>query len=99
VQRRGRSRDSAPLPDASFPHGLHLSCLLPAAWVRGGVQVVAPLVASQLGCVHKIPEGHVGVYWRGGRCLKGISDPGACPSSTPHALLCTRGCKSRKGLC
>lgn len=26
--------------------------------------------------IHQVPEGHVGVYWRGGRLLQSITDPG-----------------------
>ena len=26
--------------------------------------------------LHQVPEGHVGVYWRGGALLKTITDPG-----------------------
>jgi hypothetical protein len=26
--------------------------------------------------VHQVPEGHVGVYWRGGALLKTITEPG-----------------------
>lgn len=32
--------------------------------------------ASNLQIVHQVPEGHVGVYWRGGALLKTISEPG-----------------------
>lgn len=28
------------------------------------------------GGIHKIEEGHVGVYWRGGRLIPGITEPG-----------------------
>jgi regulator of protease activity HflC (stomatin/prohibitin superfamily) len=28
------------------------------------------------GGIHKIPEGHVGVYWRGGAQLRGWTTPG-----------------------
>ncbi|XP_052173013.1 uncharacterized protein LOC127788590 [Diospyros lotus] len=31
---------------------------------------------NSLSIVHQVPEGHVGVYWRGGALLKGITDPG-----------------------
>lgn len=29
-----------------------------------------------LSIIHQVPEGHVGVYWRGGALLKTVSDPG-----------------------
>ncbi len=28
------------------------------------------------GGVHKVEEGHVGVYWRGGALMSGITEPG-----------------------
>ena len=28
------------------------------------------------GGIHKIPEGHVGIYWRGGAQIKGWTNPG-----------------------
>ncbi|KAK1362000.1 SPFH domain-containing protein 2 [Heracleum sosnowskyi] len=33
-------------------------------------------VTSSLSIVHQVPEGHVGVYWRGGALLKTITNPG-----------------------
>lgn len=33
-------------------------------------------LTSSLSIVHQVPEGHVGVYWRGGALLKTITDPG-----------------------
>lgn len=38
--------------------------------------VATPVVSANLGILHQIPEGHVGVYWRGGALLKGFSEPG-----------------------
>lgn len=32
--------------------------------------------SSSLSILHQVPEGHVGVYWRGGALLKTITDPG-----------------------
>ncbi|KAL7260759.1 hypothetical protein ACSBR1_006424 [Camellia fascicularis] len=31
---------------------------------------------NSLSVIHQVPEGHVGVYWRGGALLKTITDPG-----------------------
>lgn len=33
-------------------------------------------VSNSLSILHQVPEGHVGVYWRGGALLKTITDPG-----------------------
>ncbi|KAM3203390.1 erlin-2-B [Capsicum annuum] len=41
--------------------------------------VVAPSVSTlnnSLSILHQVPEGHVGVYWRGGALLSTITDPG-----------------------
>ncbi|KAH7282765.1 hypothetical protein KP509_35G046800 [Ceratopteris richardii] len=41
------------------------------------VVIVALVIAgSNLNIVHQVPEGHVGVYWRGGALLKTITEPG-----------------------
>ncbi|EXB44836.1 hypothetical protein L484_026416 [Morus notabilis] len=32
--------------------------------------------SNSLAILHQVPEGHVGVYWRGGALLKTITDPG-----------------------
>lgn len=44
-----------------------------AVFVVSRVCLQAVLLASS---VHKVPEGYVGVYWRGGALLKEMSDPG-----------------------
>ncbi|KAL1327805.1 hypothetical protein HN51_037800 [Arachis hypogaea] len=36
----------------------------------------SPSFKNSLSILHQVPEGHVGVYWRGGALLKTISDPG-----------------------
>ncbi|CAI9096467.1 OLC1v1032624C1 [Oldenlandia corymbosa var. corymbosa] len=33
-------------------------------------------ISNSLSTLHQVPEGHVGVYWRGGALLKTITDPG-----------------------
>lgn len=40
------------------------------------VAVLAPVFGMHMGVVHQIPEGHVGVYWRGGALLRTITEPG-----------------------
>ena len=34
------------------------------------------VASTNLAILHQIPEGHVGVYWRGGALLNTISEPG-----------------------
>ncbi|OAE32188.1 hypothetical protein AXG93_1793s1200 [Marchantia polymorpha subsp. ruderalis] len=40
------------------------------------VLIPISIAGTNFGIVHQIPEGHVGVYWRGGALLKTISGPG-----------------------
>jgi hypothetical protein len=48
------------------------------------LQFLAPIASANLGIIHSIPEGHVGVYWRGGALLPTISEPGrSCLVSAP----------------
>jgi hypothetical protein len=34
------------------------------------------VAGTNMAILHQIPEGHVGVYWRGGALLNTISEPG-----------------------
>eukprot|EP00270_Netrium_digitus_P009920 TRINITY_DN304_c1_g1_i2.p1 TRINITY_DN304_c1_g1~~TRINITY_DN304_c1_g1_i2.p1 ORF type:complete len:357 (-),score=106.36 TRINITY_DN304_c1_g1_i2:314-1384(-) len=60
----------------NLPEGLvgTLLSLLSVLVIAGAVAI--PLLGANLGIVHQIPEGHVGVYWRGGALLKSITGPG-----------------------
>ena len=42
----------------------------------GGLLVAFAAVSLPAGGIHRIPEGHVGVYWRGGALLDRTSIPG-----------------------
>ena len=33
-------------------------------------------IRNGLSILHQVPEGHVGVYWRGGALQKTVTDPG-----------------------
>ncbi|KAL2344631.1 hypothetical protein Fmac_005916 [Flemingia macrophylla] len=46
---------------------LHFIVLVPSA---------SPSFQNSLSILHQVPEGHVGVYWRGGALLKTITEPG-----------------------
>ncbi|KAH7435418.1 hypothetical protein KP509_06G064100 [Ceratopteris richardii] len=50
---------------------------LPLAFIVA-VWLTIPLMVAALNMdfLHQVPEGHVGVYWRGGALLKTVSDPG-----------------------
>ncbi|CAI5501078.1 unnamed protein product [Closterium sp. Naga37s-1] len=83
---------ASPLPPPCLPPAspLPLSFLSPASplplpfLTRGRsrgrwqlrAQVVLPAAGAHMGVVHQIPEGHVGVYWRGGALLKHVTEPG-----------------------
>ncbi|XP_068468410.1 uncharacterized protein [Phaseolus vulgaris] len=41
------------------------------------VPAASPSFQNTLSILHQVPEGHVGVYWRGGALLKTITEPGA----------------------
>jgi regulator of protease activity HflC (stomatin/prohibitin superfamily) len=38
--------------------------------------LVLIVAATVLSTIHEVPEGHVGVYWRGGALIPGITEPG-----------------------
>ncbi|XP_024534032.1 erlin-2-B [Selaginella moellendorffii] len=61
----------SPRPGAG---GLRALELLPLALAL--VLVPITVAGTNFGVLHQIPEGHVGVYWRGGALLKTISEPG-----------------------
>jgi hypothetical protein len=44
--------------------------------------VPVAVAGTNLAILHQIPEGHVGVYWRGGALLKTISEPGSSAQLT-----------------
>lgn len=63
------------------------------------MQVVIPSQSNfknNFSILHQVPEGHVGVYWRGGALLNTITDPGTslsflflvirnlCPGTSIH---------------
>ncbi|CAM6127637.1 unnamed protein product [Calypogeia fissa] len=58
-------------------NGNPVSVLLSALAILFAIGVpVVGVAGNQWGIVHQIPEGHVGVYWRGGALLKTVSSPG-----------------------
>ncbi|RZC59862.1 hypothetical protein C5167_007169 [Papaver somniferum] len=60
--------------DASFI----LTVLIALVAIAALILIPASLSASNstFSSLHQVPEGHVGVYWRGGALLKTITDPG-----------------------
>eukprot|EP00243_Klebsormidium_subtile_P002745 TRINITY_DN15545_c0_g1_i1.p1 TRINITY_DN15545_c0_g1~~TRINITY_DN15545_c0_g1_i1.p1 ORF type:complete len:344 (+),score=104.79 TRINITY_DN15545_c0_g1_i1:285-1316(+) len=70
MQPGNRAPGSAPPP----PTANSMVAFIPA--IAALIAFVAPLASANLGILHSIPEGHVGVYWRGGALLPTISEPG-----------------------
>ncbi|MCL7031311.1 hypothetical protein MKW94_012430 [Papaver nudicaule] len=46
------------------------------AFITIGAMILVLASNSTFSILHQVPEGHVGVYWRGGALLKTITDPG-----------------------
>ncbi|KAF6165066.1 hypothetical protein GIB67_000650 [Kingdonia uniflora] len=73
-QQRGRA--------AQPPPGGDLSAILTVfmAFVAIAAMILVPAsfssANSSFSIIHQVPEGHVGVYWRGGALLKTITEPG-----------------------
>ncbi|XP_041013865.1 erlin-2-B [Juglans microcarpa x Juglans regia] len=83
-QQRAGSPQPRPQTPASRPQGggsgdftaiLTVLFSFIAIFVMVGIPSSSTLKNS-LSVVHQVPEGHVGVYWRGGALLKTITDPG-----------------------
>ncbi|KAI3949110.1 hypothetical protein MKW92_019125 [Papaver armeniacum] len=55
-----------------------LTVLIASIAIAALILIPASLAASNstFSILHQVPEGHVGVYWRGGALLKTITDPG-----------------------
>jgi hypothetical protein len=56
-------------------------------WLQ--ILVAIARAGANVAILHQIPEGHVGVYWRGGALLKTITGPGIY-----HSSETLRGCSS-----
>ncbi|XP_058735347.1 uncharacterized protein LOC131607350 [Vicia villosa] len=71
-----RPTGASPPPDSTPPSIslVLLSFIAIAAIVL--VPTGSPSLLNSLSIVHQVPEGHVGVYWRGGALLKTITEPG-----------------------
>jgi len=41
--------------------------------ILGAVTILFLLIS---GGIHKIEEGHIGIYWRGGALMQSVTDPG-----------------------
>ncbi|OVA18887.1 Band 7 protein [Macleaya cordata] len=74
-----RQRAGGPQPPTG---GGDLSAILTVliAFVSIAAMILVPAsfstANSSFSILHQVPEGHVGVYWRGGALLKTITDPG-----------------------
>lgn len=87
VQNTAMEQERAGSPSPPPPHhgghagGGDFSAILTVlfAFIVIVTMVVIPsstTLKNSLSVVHQVPEGHVGVYWRGGALLNTITDPG-----------------------
>uniref|UniRef100_A0A175YGU2 Band 7 domain-containing protein n=1 Tax=Daucus carota subsp. sativus TaxID=79200 RepID=A0A175YGU2_DAUCS len=67
-RQQGNAGDS---PNNSLPMLLAFIAIFVLVLVQS-----ASDLTSSLSIIHQVPEGHVGVYWKGGALLKTITDPG-----------------------
>lgn len=82
-QQQGAAAPQPPLPPrpagADFTPILTVFFAFIAIFLVATSQVLVPSSSNLLDgltTLHQVPEGHVGVYWRGGALLKTITDPG-----------------------
>ncbi|TYI46261.1 hypothetical protein E1A91_D13G094500v1 [Gossypium mustelinum] len=76
------SQDSAAPPSPPAQSGGSFG--IPARLAFASIVIIASLAVvpscwytrSSLSILHQVPEGHVGVYWKGGALLKTITEPG-----------------------
>ncbi|GLJ18666.1 hypothetical protein SUGI_0332960 [Cryptomeria japonica] len=66
---RGPRPGATASPDVNLVQLLVFICTLLSA-------LSVPAFSGIFGFLHEVPEGHVGVYWRGGALLNTITDPG-----------------------
>eukprot|EP00252_Welwitschia_mirabilis_P017483 TRINITY_DN3874_c0_g1_i2.p1 TRINITY_DN3874_c0_g1~~TRINITY_DN3874_c0_g1_i2.p1 ORF type:complete len:356 (-),score=68.32 TRINITY_DN3874_c0_g1_i2:327-1394(-) len=73
--RRAGTEQTRGAADSAVPANL-ISALVGICAI--GFMILVPLSAnlSSIDIIHQVPEGHVGVYWRGGALLKSITGPG-----------------------
>ncbi|VFQ71016.1 unnamed protein product [Cuscuta campestris] len=78
-QRDAARRDQPPRAAGTSAGGGDLSPILFVffSFLAIFAVVVAPSLSTNIfSTLHQVPEGHVGVYWRGGALLSTITDPG-----------------------
>jgi hypothetical protein len=63
----------SPRPSAETSSTINLLSVIA---VLVAILVAIALAGANVAILHQIPEGHVGVYWRGGALLKTITGPG-----------------------
>ncbi|KAA8529352.1 hypothetical protein F0562_033849 [Nyssa sinensis] len=75
------SRAAGPQPRPQAPGGGDFTAIVTVllSFIAIFIMILVPsssTLKSSLSILHQVPEGHVGVYWRGGALLKTITDPG-----------------------
>ncbi|KAL2226252.1 UNVERIFIED_CONTAM: Erlin-2 [Sesamum indicum] len=80
-QHQQRAAPPPPRPPAAGGGGGDFSAIFTVlfTFVAIAAMIIVPSSSNlkqSLSILHQVPEGHVGVYWRGGALLKTITDPG-----------------------
>ncbi|KAF6151740.1 hypothetical protein GIB67_002023 [Kingdonia uniflora] len=73
-QQRGRAAQPPPAGDFSAILAVFMAFVAIAAMILASVSFSS--ANSSFSIIHQVPEGHVGVYWRGAALLKAITKPG-----------------------
>ncbi|GMH15283.1 hypothetical protein Nepgr_017124 [Nepenthes gracilis] len=73
-----QSQSPRPPPPLPAPNGVFPALFTFFSCVIAAIALVSAMstVHRSLIVLHQVPEGHVGVYWRGGALLNTITDPG-----------------------
>ncbi|KAK4430076.1 Ureide permease 1 [Sesamum alatum] len=81
AQQQQRAAPPPPRPPAGGGGGGDFSAIFTVLFMFLAIAAMIIVPSSSnlkqsLSILHQVPEGHVGVYWRGGALLKTITDPG-----------------------
>ncbi|GER31852.1 erlin-2 [Striga asiatica] len=74
-----QQRAGAPQPPAAGGGDYSAIFTVLCSFIAIAAMVIVPSASNlkqSLSILHQVPEGHVGVYWRGGALLNSITDPG-----------------------
>ncbi|KAJ7953910.1 erlin-2-B [Quillaja saponaria] len=75
-QQQQRAPQPRPPPQGGDSSFILVVLFFLVATLALGTIPSSPTITKSLSVLHQVPEGHVGVYWRGGALVKEITDPG-----------------------